>query len=312
MGRFDERATTPTRGPRDMFAWKVLRRADGPRRADYRELDAVRPGTRDGGAQGLADGAAAAVWIGHATWAVRLCGQLIVTDPIWSTSISGVVPRLVAPGVELAAMPPVDVVLVTHDHRDHMDLPTLRQLGERPLYVVPLGNGARVARLGGARRVVELDWWQTHVVGSLEITLVPARHWSMREPWNRNHTLWGGYVVRSPQGTFYHSGDTAYGTHFADIAERMGTEIDWAMLPIGGYAPRWFMEPQHIDPVEAVRGFRALGARNLLAMHWGTFRLTDEAIGEPPERLRACWTEQALPPERLWICDVGEVRALER
>ena len=304
MGRFDERATQPSRGPRDMFRWKVLRSSE-PRRDDFAAIDAVRPGVRDGGAAVLASGEPVAVWIGHATWALRLGGKLIVTDPIWSQRISGVVPRLVPPGVPLEEMPPVDIVLVTHDHRDHMDAPTLARLGDAPLYIVPVGNGPRIKH----PNVVELDWWQTHEVDGVAITLVPARHWSMRAPWNKNDTLWGGYVIRTREGTAYHSGDTAFGEHFGEIAQRIGT-IDWAMLPIGGYSPRWFMEPQHVDPIEAARGFAALGARNLLAMHWGTFRLTDEAIGEPPERLRAYWREQGLPDDRLWILDIGEARAL--
>ena len=240
------------------------------------------------------------MWIGHATWALRLGGKLIVIDPIWSRSIGGAVRRLVAPGVPLGAMPPVDVVLVTHDHRDHMDLPTLRQLPDAALYIVPIGNAPRL----GKPHVVELDWWDSHVIGELTITLVPARHWSMRMPWNRNETLWGGYVIRGPEGTAYHSGDTAWGEHFAEIRARLGA-IDWAMLPIGGYAPRWFMAPQHIDPVEAARAWEALGARHLLAMHWGTFKLTDEALGEPPARLRAHWAEHGLDPARLWIVDPG-------
>jgi L-ascorbate metabolism protein UlaG (beta-lactamase superfamily) len=289
-----------------MFAWKLLRRSD-PKPDDFRELDRVRPGQRDPAeaVSALAGGIACAVWIGHATWALRLGGKLIVTDPIWSKSISGVVPRLVAPGVPLADMPPADVVLVTHDHRDHMDLPTLAKLPDTATYIVPLGNGERLKK----PNVVELDWWQTHELGNLQITLVPSRHWSMRAPWNRNDTLWGGYVIRAPEGVAYHSGDTAWGEHFAEIAARVG-EIDWAMLPIGGYSPRWFMEPQHVDPIEAARGFAALGAKHMLAMHWGTFRLTDEAIGEPPLRLRMYWEEHALPDDALWICDVGEVRLL--
>ena len=305
-GRFAERATQPGRGPRDMLAWKVLRRSD-PRPDNFRELDAVRPGARDAAAAAaaLAGDRACAVWIGHATWALRLGGKLIVTDPIWSKSISGVVPRLCAPGVALADMPAPDLVLVTHDHRDHMDLPTLAQLPDSATYIVPLGNAARLAK----PNVIELDWWQTHAFGALEVTLVPARHWSMRAPWNRNDTLWGGYVVRAPEGVAYHSGDTAWGEHFAEIGAKVGA-IDWAMLPIGGYAPRWFMEPQHVDPDEAARGFQALGARHMLAMHWGTFRLTDEAVGEPPARLREYWRAHSLPEDRLWICDVGEVRWL--
>jgi L-ascorbate metabolism protein UlaG (beta-lactamase superfamily) len=304
MGRFDDRATQPGRGPSDMLKWKVLRRSD-PKPEDFAALDAVRPGVRDGGAAALASGDPVAVWIGHATWALRLGGKLVVTDPIWSKSISGVVPRLVPPGVALDALPAIDIVLVTHDHRDHMDLPTLGKLGDGPLYIVPLGNGPRLKH----PNVVELDWWQTHEVNGVAITLVPARHWSMRAPWNRNDTLWGGFVIRAAEGAAYHSGDTAFGDHFAEIRQRVGA-IDWAMLPIGGYNPRWFMESQHIGPVEAGRAFEALGAVNLLAMHWGTFRLTDEAVGEPPALLRAWWAERGLPPERLWILDVGEARPL--
>ena len=305
MARFDERATQPDRGGADMFKWKVLRKSDGPRRDDFAAIDAIRPGVREGGAEALASGEPVAVWIGHATWALRLGGKLIVIDPVWSKSLSGVVPRLSPPGVALDAMPPIDIVLVTHDHRDHMDLPTLAKLGDAPLYIVPLGNGKRIKH----PRVVELDWWQTHEVDGVAITLVPARHWSMREPWNKNATLWGGYVIRAREGVAYHSGDTAFGEHFADIAQRVGP-IDWAMLPIGGYSPRWFMQPQHVDPIEAARGFEALGAKHMLAMHWGTFRLTDEAIGEPPEALRAYWREHGLQDDRLWILDVGEARIL--
>ena len=244
------------------------------------------------------------MWIGHATWAFRIGGQLVVTDPIWSGSISGAVRRLVPPGIELDAMPAIDIVLVTHDHRDHMDLPTLGRLPHTALYLVGLGNGERLRRLGHPN-VVELDWWESHTIGALTFTFVPARHWSMRTPWNRNATLWGGFVVRGPEGVAYHSGDTAWGDHFAEIAERCAP-IDWAMLPIGGYAPRWFMESQHIGPDEAGRAFEGLRARNLLAMHWGTFRLTDEAVGEPVARLRAWWTERGLPDTRLWIPDLGE------
>jgi L-ascorbate metabolism protein UlaG (beta-lactamase superfamily) len=212
--------------------------------------------------------------------------------------------------VAVDELPPVDVVCVTHDHMDHMDLPSLRALGDRPLYVVPLGNAPRLLRLG-ARSVIELDWWQTHAVGDLEITLVPARHWSMRAPWTRNESLWGGYVIRSVDGTLYHAGDTGGGDHFAEIGARVGP-IDWAMLPIGAYAPRWFMEPQHCDPDDAGRGYLALGATNFLAMHWGTFRLTDEPIGEPPQLAREFWSRHALPIDRLWLLDVGEARPLIR
>ena len=305
--RFGDRATTPRRGPGDMLAWKVLRRSD-PRADNYAALDAIRPGVATGGAAMLASGAPCACWIGHATWAARLGGQLLAIDPVWSRALSGVVKRLVPPGVELADLPPLDLVLVTHDHRDHMDLPTLAQLPASATYIVPLGNGPRIAKLGKST-IVELDWWQPHRIGELEITLVPARHWSMRMPWNRNDTLWGGYVVRGPEGTLYHSGDTAWGDHFAEIGSRFPA-IDWAMLPIGAYSPRWFMSSQHVNPDEALAGFEALGATNFLAMHWGTFKLTDEPVGEPPARTRELWAARGWPRERLWILDAGEARSL--
>lgn len=313
MARFSDRATRPTRGPADMLRWRVLDRLPGrrpPKAPDRAALDAVRPGVRTDGAKGLADGGPVACWIGHASWVVRLGGAVIAIDPIFSSSIQGLVRRLVPPGVAMAELPPVDLVLVTHDHMDHMDLPSLKALGERPVYVVPLGNGARLEKLG-RRNVVELDWWQRHTIGDVTVTLVPARHWSMRAPWTRNETLWGGYVIETADGVLYHSGDTAAGEHFAEIGARIGP-IDWAMLPIGAYAPRWFMEPQHCDPDDAGAGFLALGARNFLAMHWGTFRLTDEPIGEPPARIVSFFEERGLARERLWLCDVGETRRLER
>ncbi|HEU0030632.1 MAG TPA: MBL fold metallo-hydrolase [Kofleriaceae bacterium] len=308
MGRFEDRATKPSRGPKDLLRWRFGK--GDPLHPDHDALDRVRPELVPGGAEALAQPDPCAVWIGHATWAVRLGGQLIVTDPVWSRSLSGVARRLVEPGVELDAMPSIDIVLVTHDHRDHMDLPTLAKLPHTALYLTGLGNGERLRKLGH-ERVVELDWWQTHDEAGVAITLVPARHWSMRMPWNRNDTLWGGFVIASRDGVVYHAGDTAWADHFGEIRARVPA-IDWAMLPIGGYAPRWFMEPQHIGPEEAGQAFEALGAKHLLAMHWGTFRLTDEAVGEPVARLEAWWQERPYARDRLWIPRLGEPLRLVR
>ncbi len=308
MAQFDDRATKPVRGPGDIFKWKVLRSGKDPRGADFAELDRVRPGHRDGGAAALASGDPCAVWIGHASWGLRLGGQLVVIDPVFSAALSGVVKRLVPPAFPVAELPAPDLVLVTHDHRDHLDLPSIAALPASATYIVPLGNGNRIAKLGHPN-VVELDWWQPHQHGSLEITLVPARHWSVRMPWNRNATLWGGYIIRGPEGIAYHSGDTAWGDHFAEIGQKVPA-IDWAMLPIGAYSPRWFMSSQHVNPDEALDGFTALGAKHFLAMHWGTFKLTDEAIGEPKQRIEQLWSQRGLDRSRLWLMDVGEARAL--
>jgi len=305
MGRFEHLATRPQRGPADILRWRLLDPLSGRRIRDPGGYSTpVRP--NDGGA--LASGAPSLTWIGHATFLLRLGGALIATDPIWSERISGVIRRKAPPGIALEHVPPLDVVTVSHNHYDHLDLPTLRRIGRQPLYVTLLGNGA-LLREAGLDRVVELDWWQSHRVGALEITAVPARHWSMRVPWNRNDMLWGGFVYRGPEGVAYHSGDTALFDGFTEIGRRAGP-IDWAMLPIGAYEPRWFMEPQHMNPEDAGLAFRQLGARTLVAMHWGTFKLTDEPLGEPPARMRAFFVDQNLDPGRLWILDIGETRLL--
>lgn len=267
-----------------------------------------RTPTRDNDGRALVEPEARATWIGHATYLLRLAGKLIVTDPNWATSL-GPRKRLARPGLPLAEVAPnLDVVVITHNHRDHLDAGTIRRIGPGPLYVAPLGNG-RALRAAGAKRVVELDWWMTHREEDLELTLVPARHWSMRMPWDRNAALWGGWVMRGPEGTAYHSGDTGMFDGFREIRDRCGT-IDWAMLPIGAYEPRWFMRPQHICPEEAGEAFQELGAKHLLAMHWGTFKLTDEPTEEPPQRLRRWAAERELGPDRIWIPDVGETRRL--
>jgi L-ascorbate metabolism protein UlaG (beta-lactamase superfamily) len=253
-------------------------------------------------------------WIGHSTFVMRLGGKLVATDPVWSERV-GPVKRNTAPGVALANVPPLDVVTVSHSHYDHMDLPTLTKLGKDAVFVVPKDNGEILTR-AGIERVVELDWWESFDAGALKITLVPAQHWSIRVPWDRNRRLWGGFVYESNDGTAYHAGDTAFNERvFREIGARF-PNIDWAMIPIGAYDPEWFMSSQHIGPEDAGRAWEILGARTLVAMHWGTFRLTDEPLGEPPERARAWFEEHghatAPPRARLWILDIGETRVLSR
>lgn len=304
MGRFDERATRPPRGFGDVLKWKVLDPLLGRARAIGKPFHTPR---RENDGEQIASLESSLTWIGHASFVLRLGGRMIAIDPVWSSRI-GTLKRLVPPGVALERTPPIEIVLVSHNHYDHLDLPTLRRIGNDALFITPIGNG-RILRRAGLTRIVELDWWQSHDEGSVEITLVPARHWSMRTLWDRNEALWGGFVIRAKEGTAYHSGDTAFFDGFREIGERLGP-IDWAMLPIGAYEPRWFMHPQHLDPEEAGAAFEMLGARNLVAMHWGTFRLTDEPLGEPPERIRALWKEKGWPEERLWLLDIGETRPL--
>jgi N-acyl-phosphatidylethanolamine-hydrolysing phospholipase D len=308
MARFSHLATSPSRGFRDVLRWKLLDRLAGRRLRDPAGYEYTTPVRINDGSLVASPTPPSLTWIGHATFVLRLGGELIATDPIWSERISGVIPRLAPPGVPFEKLPPLDVVTVSHNHYDHLDIPTLRRIGNKTLYVTLPGN-APILRAAGLDKVVELDWWQSHQVGALTITAVPARHWSMRAPWNRNDMLWGGFVFRGPEGVAYHSGDTALFDGFAEIGRRTGP-IDWAMLPIGSYEPRWFMESQHMNPEDAGQAFERLGARHLVAMHWGTFKLTDEPMGEPPERIARYFKEHRLDFERLWVLDVGETRPL--
>lgn len=307
MGRFDDRATL-FRGPRDLIQWRVLDRLAG--RTLPRDRSGFAPPLAHPDVGLLRSGTPALAWIGHATFVMRLGGKLIATDPVFSTRISGVLRRIVPPGISLRALLPLDIVTVSHNHLDHLDMPTLKRIGPGALFIVPVGN-ARYLRRAGLTRVIELEWWQTHREGDLAITLVPARHWSVRRPWDKNDALWGGFVYQSAQGTAYHSGDTAYFDGFREIGERLGP-IDWALLPIGSYEPRWFMESQHMNPEDAGKAFLDLGAQNLVAMHWGTFNLTDEPVAEPPQRLRAFFRERGLAEQRAWVMNIGETRRLVR
>jgi L-ascorbate metabolism protein UlaG (beta-lactamase superfamily) len=306
MGRFDHLATQPARGPADMLKWKVVDALAGKNRRDPGGFVTPR---RDPDLALLEAGAPQLTWIGHASFLLGLGGKRILVDPVFSQRL-GTIARLAPPGIAAAALPPVDVVLITHNHRDHLDPRSLALLGRAPTFVVPMGDRGLLQKIG-AEKIVELEWWKSVDLGGVEITMVPSRHWSMHYPWDRNESLWGGYVIRSNDGTAWHSGDTAFFDGFAEIGKRLGP-IDWAMLPIGAYEPRWFMEPQHMGPEEAVEAARMAEARRLVGMHWGTFRLTDEPIGEPPERARAAFEKAGDAGRELWILDVGETRRLVR
>ena len=240
---------------------------------------------------------------------LKLGGRSALIDPVMSPRIAGIIPRNVAPGLAWPALPKIELVLVTHNHRDHMDAATLRRLGPDVVYVVPQGIGSWFLR-AGLRRVVEMAWWQREEIEGLAVTFVPAEHWSRRGLLDVNATWWGGYVIERGGLRVYHSGDTAWFDGFRLIRERCGA-IDAAMLPIGAYAPRWFMQRQHMDPADALRAFRALGATRFVAMHWGTFKLTDEDLREPPELLQQLWQRERLPEDRLAIPAVGETLDLE-
>ncbi|HEY1760239.1 MAG TPA: MBL fold metallo-hydrolase [Bryobacteraceae bacterium] len=228
--------------------------------------------------------------INHSTVLFQQHGSNILTDPIWSeraSPLSWAGPRRRRkPGIAWEALPPIDIVLLSHNHYDHLDLPTLRRLAARgnSTFIVPLG----VARLLRSRKigptVQELDWGESVSFPGIAIHCVPALHFSSRALWDRNKTLWCGYVIESQEQLIYFAGDTAFGPHFARIRERFGPP-DLALLPIGAYEPRWFMSPVHMGPDQAVRAHAILGAKTSIAMHHGTFQLADEGLDTPTRDL---------------------------
>jgi L-ascorbate metabolism protein UlaG (beta-lactamase superfamily) len=252
----------------------------------------------------------AVTFIGHASFLLQIGGRCLLLDPVWSpraSPLSFAGPKRVrAPGQPLEALPGVDLLLVSHNHYDHLDLATLRAVRQRwaPPAVTGLGNARHLAK-AGFRDVPELDWWQSTEAAGLRITYVPAQHFSARTPFDRNYSLWGGFVIQAGEATVYFAGDTGWCPHVAEIA-RAFPRIDLALLPIGAYAPRWFMRTQHMDPGEAVQAHRTLGARRSIGMHFGTFAgLTDEAIDGPEAWLAEARAAAGLVPEAFTTLPFG-------
>jgi N-acyl-phosphatidylethanolamine-hydrolysing phospholipase D len=244
-------------------------------------------------------------WIGHSTTLVQMGGLNILTDPMWSARAAPFPPlgprRWVRPGVPLERLPPIDVVLQSHNHYDHLDSWTVRRLARAHpniVWVAPLGVG-RFLRSRGARHVHELDWWQEIELPGVRIAGTPAQHFSGRGFGDRGATLWCGWALASttqPARRVFFAGDTGFHPAFSSIAQRYGP-FDIVLLPVGAYEPRWFMRYVHMNPEEAIEACKQLAARAMVPIHWGTFKLTDEAMDEPPVRARAAWVAQGLPPE---------------
>ena len=259
----------------------------------------------------VAAGQAAITFIGHASFLIRLPEAVVLTDPVFSDRCSPVSwagpMRARRPGIALADLPRPDLVLLSHNHYDHMDLPSLRELHRRhaPRFVTTLGN-APLLRAQGIE-ATELDWWQEATAGPLRITSTPARHFSARSPFDRNRTLWGGFMVAASGGQILFAGDSGAGPHWGAIAARLGAPRV-ALLPIGAYEPRWFMAPVHMNPQEAVQAHLALATLQSVGMHFGTFQLTDEAIDAPLLALAEARLAAGLPPEAFTTHGFGETR----
>jgi L-ascorbate metabolism protein UlaG (beta-lactamase superfamily) len=253
--------------------------------------------------------------VGHATLLIQVAGLNILTDPVYAERASPVSfagpTRVNPPGIAFEDLPPVDAILVTHNHYDHLDGPTLARLWrrDRPRIVTPLGNDAIIRSYDGTIEATALDWGHSAELGS-DVTLhvEPANHWSARGMTDRRMALWGAFVLRTPSGVIYHVGDTGYGDGavFRRVRDTYGPPR-LAILPIGAYEPRWFMEPQHMNPEDAVRALLDCAAEQALGHHWGTFRLTDEGIDEPVRELAAALEKAEIPPDRFRPLRPGEV-----
>jgi N-acyl-phosphatidylethanolamine-hydrolysing phospholipase D len=258
-----------------------------------------------------------ATWIGHSAFLVQLAGKNILVDPQFSQRASPVQfagPKRIVPlPIEVEELPRIDVVLVSHNHYDHLDVDSVKRVAASPagspLFLVPLGLKSWFHGLG-IDRVEEFDWWQSRVDGPLKLTLVPVQHWSKRTLWDTNKTLWGGWVIEGAGLKLIHTGDLGYSQDARDIGERLGP-FDLAFIPIGAYAPRWFMKTMHVDPAEAVQLRADLHAGRAIGMHWGTFEnLTDEPLDEPPAVLARQRAAAGLSADQFDVMKVGETRPI--
>jgi L-ascorbate metabolism protein UlaG (beta-lactamase superfamily) len=241
--------------------------------------------------------------VGHASVLIQADGLNVLTDPVWSDRASPVPfagpRRVLAPGIAFEHLPPIDAVLLSHNHYDHMDMVTLRRLSavHAPLMVTSLGNEAILRRAIPDVRVQAADWWECVDIGQgCEVTVVPAYHWSARTGRDRRMALWSGFMLSSGAGRVHFAGDTGYGDGqiFRQMRRRIGRP-DLALIPIGAYAPRWFMSAQHTDPNEAVQILQDLEAARAVGIHWGVFQLTDEPREEPPELLLEALARHGVP-----------------
>jgi N-acyl-phosphatidylethanolamine-hydrolysing phospholipase D len=304
----------------DFLKWSLVERRRNPRRPDpdpsvfTRETPAyVVP--RAGSDQFTI------TWVGHTSFLIQIAGLNVLTDPVWSERASPVQfagpKRWVPPAVDFDRLPPVDAVLLSHDHYDHLDSSTVSRLAERypaARWFAPLGVGDFL-RHRGVRDVIERDWWDETALGELRLTCLPAQHFSGRTIGKRNDTLWCGWSLRTGGRSIFFAGDTALHPEFRTIANRCGP-FDLAILPIGAYEPRWFMGSVHMNPEDCITAVGELEAGQngapifMAAAHWGTFKLTDEPMDEPPARMRDLWRAAGRDSNKLWILRHGETRTM--
>jgi N-acyl-phosphatidylethanolamine-hydrolysing phospholipase D len=302
----------------DFLKWSLVERRRNPRRPDP-DPGVFKRATPEYVVPRGAPDVLTITWVGHTSFLIQLGGLNILIDPIWSDRASPVQfagpRRWVPPGIDFDRLPPIDVVILSHDHYDHLDSTTVSRLAQRypaASWYAPLGLG-NFLRHRGAREIAERDWWEESVFGELRLACVPAQHFSGRTLGGRNTTLWCGWVLRSANRSVFFAGDTALHPDFASITDRYGP-FDMAILPIGAYEPRWFMGAVHMSPQDCIAALVQVdggqqGKRLLVAAaHWGTFKLTDEPMDEPPRLMHDLWQAAGRRDEDLWIMHHGETR----
>ena len=306
-GIFFNTSGEEAKGIVDVLRWQLqFTRVLWPREVANKRFDPVGPAA---GPEGFA-----LHFINHSSFLIQCGATNILVDPVFSERTSPVQwlgPRRVRrPGFPKEQLPKIDLVLLSHNHYDHMDMPFLRWLAARQdcTFLMALGD-AQLMVDAGIHRVREFDWWESMTMPEVPVTctFTEVQHFSGRSVHDRNRSLWGGWMIDSPQGRIYFAGDTGYGPHFAKTAEKLGPP-DLALLPIGAYEPRWFMRNVHMNPDDAVRAHLDLNAAQSVGMHWGTFQLTDEAIDQPETDLAEALRQRQVPAANFVLLEPGERR----
>jgi L-ascorbate metabolism protein UlaG (beta-lactamase superfamily) len=258
----------------------------------------------------------AVTFVNHATFLIQVNGLNILTDPIWSKRASPfrrIGPaRVRKPGVEFSELPEIHLILLSHNHYDHLDIETLKALSKRfdPTVLVAAGD-KELVELTGFKKVHEFDWWEKFQLRpGFEVTFTPAQHFSSRNLFDRLKSLWGGYMIQSENQRIYYGGDSGYSSHFSDIARKLGSP-DIAFLGMGAYEPRWFMKPMHMNPMEAVKAHNDLGAKQSIGMHFGTFHMSAESIDQPLADLKSALSEEGISESRFVTLQEGETRVFK-
>ena len=252
------------------------------------------------------------VWIGHATYLINKDGLTILTDPVFSKRASPVrfagPKRLIPPAIPIDQLPNIDVITVSHNHYDHLDLRSLKKIykaNPNAIFLVPKGDKKRLERRG-IENVKEFLWWEDIEIKGSKFTFTPVQHWSARGIADRNKSLWGGWFMNLKSELIYHAGDTGYSSDFIETKKRLGSP-SLSLIPVGAYAPRWFMKTNHVNPPEAIQVAIDLESERNFGMHWGTFQLTDEEIMEPPELLNQALEERGLSEDFFKVLKPGQV-----